>query len=660
MSNSGKLNLPKLNKVSLENFSLYTLQPTIEVIFDKQLFCLAGANGLGKSTFLTALNFGLTGIVPEPDRPFKSPEEYYEHCIYFSQNYFRGRIKPTEVEIAQVTIDFDVNQTNFIITRGMFEPKELRELVITNIDTGEVEIIRTSSFEKQKFYEEALSKAIGLKKFVEYVFLQNFLFTFDEKRNLIFWTPKVLDQLSFLAFSIDSNIADESVTIRRDMEKWESRAKNNKWQATQILNRINEFKRILSAQESTEESDFDEIAIKEEYDQLHENIDQQEIRVSHLETSLKDTSVQLSNANSKEIFLRNRYNEIFNNRIESSRDVGNHPLIKQALNDLKCPICGSVHVSSIDHIKNAIAAGLCPLCFDSVSKPNSDVELAKFEELKELDIQIGKIRNELEGILNEHNRISKDIEVESEKLKNYNKTLSKFEDKNKELLAQIKSNESVSVNNTVIDRLTQQYNEFNDKKIAEYKKRDEKKAELQILQKKIKQKYLEVQEEFIPLYKSLAQSFLGMELDIRMETETKERSLIFVFELQGTNRREFYQLSESQRFFIDIALRMALASFISKEPNNSTLFIDTPEGSLDIAYEKKAGEMISKFIEHKNHVIMTANINSSKLLIEIAKNCKNEKMHLHRMTTWTNLTDVQVLASDDFRLAYEAIEKEMV
>lgn len=55
-------------------------------------------------------------------------------------------------------------------------------------------------------------------------------------------------------------------------------------------------------------------------------------------------------------------------------------------------------------------------------------------------------------------------------------------------------------------------------------------------------------------------------------------------DLLGTARTDSSQLFEIQRFFPDIALRMALAIYLSKKNNEATLLIDTPEGSLDIAY----------------------------------------------------------------------------
>ena len=66
------------------HFTLYNLEHEISIDFPAGVFCLAGANGLGKSTFLASLNYALTGIVPDPQREFKSAKEYYDYSGEFS------------------------------------------------------------------------------------------------------------------------------------------------------------------------------------------------------------------------------------------------------------------------------------------------------------------------------------------------------------------------------------------------------------------------------------------------------------------------------------------------------------------------------------------------------------------------------------------------
>jgi hypothetical protein len=194
-----------------------------------------------------------------------------------------------------------------------------------------------------------------------------------------------------------------------------------------------------------------------------------------------------------------------------------------------------------------------------------------------------------------------------------------------------------------------------DKKEAELR-RSECRTELLAIQRKLQKQYLTFESTFVPAFTDLAHLFLGMDLHVRMDASDTSGMKLIV-EVRGTARRHADNLSESQRFFLDIALRMALTKFVSNLDSKGCLFIDTPEGSLDIAYEKRAGEMLAKFVAGGHGVVMTANLNTSKLLLALAKNCTRARMSLCRMTDWAELSDVQREEEDVFNEAFADIEK---
>jgi hypothetical protein len=126
--------------------------------------------------------------------------------------------------------------------------------------------------------------------------------------------------------------------------------------------------------------------------------------------------------------------------------------------------------------------------------------------------------------------------------------------------------------------------------------------------------------------------------------------------MEGTRRQSTTELSESQRFFLEIALKMALAQHMSNDGSPAGLLIDTPEGSLDIAYEARAGDMFADYAQAGFNLLMTANINSSQLLKRLADRCGSALMELVRMTEWTSLTEVQAAEEHLFDGAYADIE----
>lgn len=101
---------------------------------------------------------------------------------------------------------------------------------------------------------------------------------------------------------------------------------------------------------------------------------------------------------------------------------------------------------------------------------------------------------------------------------------------------------------------------------------------------------------------------------------------------------------------------MALIQQMTEPGESVTSYIDTPEGSLDIAYEARAGAMFGKFVLSGKNMIMTANINANQLLLRLAEVCGSEHMELVRMTDWSALSEVQASEEALFDEAYSRVE----
>src|SRR5262249_43786425 len=142
-----------------------------------------------------------------------------------------------------------------------------------------------------------------------------------------------------------------------------------------------------------------------------------------------------------------------------------------------------------------------------------------------------------------------------------------------------------------IDKLEAERQKFLRQSEEHYKKRDGLREKLRRLEKRLKSQYDEGSERFVPRFRELAEEFIGLPIDVNLEHRKGANDSGFGLSLIMNDqlRSEPAAVSESQRFFIDIALRMALSEFMAA--NGATLLIDTPEGSLDIAYEARAGAM---------------------------------------------------------------------
>lgn len=67
--------------------------------------------------------------------------------------------------------------------------------------------------------------------------------------------------------------------------------------------------------------------------------------------------------------------------------------------------------------------------------------------------------------------------------------------------------------------------------------------------------------------------------------------------------------------------------------------------------------MFADFAKESYKVVLTANINSSQLLKELATICKKKGMTIERMTEWTTLSEVQQKENHRIEEAYSELEK---
>jgi DNA repair exonuclease SbcCD ATPase subunit len=252
-------------------------------------------------------------------------------------------------------------------------------------------------------------------------------------------------------------------------------------------------------------------------------------------------------------------------------------------------------------------------------------------------------------------RLLEELDKCSHALRKAQVAVDEFVTDNAAIIEQIRARASTGVQ-AVIDDYTTRMNDFLATKREKYKERDDYRRKLGALRKNLQVRYSAAEGIFLPIFTALAGSFLGIDLDVRFVT-TPSTGVGLVLDMRGSSRRQYHQLSESQRFFIDIALRMALAQFMSSPEGPASLYIDTPEGSLDVAYETRAGQMFSQFARNGHGIVMTANINGSRLLTAMAEQCGPRRMHVQRMTTWTELSDVQQKEERLFQEVFAAIEK---
>ncbi|MFJ2475504.1 AAA family ATPase [Streptomyces sp. NPDC087659] len=645
--------LPVVHSLELSHFTLYQNRNRISVNFGDGVFCLAGANGLGKSTFLAVLNYAITGIVASPDQKFQSDKEYYRDSLKYAEAYFQGRINELYRNDAEVTVSFAVGSAEYKVTRGFFEPQSLRGLEVTNErGTNIWALDDENDMDGGAIHSEYVSSILrdtGLAGFEQLVFLQHFLVTFDERRHLLFWdSPEATLNALYLVFGVDPAKVADAADWARKAERLESQARNAQYQATSARDNRNDVLKRTGP---------DTLPNMELLDQ-HENLTEQQLKKQrYLEAKtaeVEDARLKVSVLSAESATLRRDYNKAFASRFDVPVTPAQHQLIVELLDSCKCSLCGRTGDEVTHAVKQALEANTCPLCRLQVPS-HIDSEEDNFDQLAQLDEKLVEVKQGLAAAQAAFDRLTSEMTAARAELVEATDLLRAFEQENAEEL----KNQRLPSDTDAIAKILQQYD---DERREATRRRDdfrtrkeEYRRKLAPIQKELAHKYHAAELEFVPLFQRLAYQFLGLDLEVQMYERVRGPELVLT--INGTRRRNTTQLSESQQYFVDIALRMALVQYLVGEAGVGAMFIDTPEGSLDIAYEKRAGQMFGQFVTHGNRLIMTANINSSQLVLRLAGECGANRMHVERMTSWTTLSEVQAESEALFDEAYERIER---
>jgi DNA repair exonuclease SbcCD ATPase subunit len=637
----------------MRRFSLFERTTAPDLSFPNGVFCLAGANGLGKSTVIAALTYAMTGGVPEPGREFRSAEDFQKAARAYSQTFFRGRITEEDAEAAEVELHMRVGPQIYRLVRGMFEPEELRSLQVSSAAGGEIsdESAEPDGSTRQASYTQLILADSGLESFAQLAFLAHFVTLFDERRDLLFWNERALSNALYLTFSLDPAMAKTADTLQDEIRRQDSLTRNYNWQASDVRRQLETL--LKAGKDMDEQAEEQDAAAAREQRALSEEHKQAVLTAERAAGALADSQLALTRQSSELRALRQRYDELWARRLHGHGHPRSHPVVTSTIGQERCSLCGTEGPAVASHVEHELQEARCPLCASRLSgaeQENGAGEL--MGELEEADRELLAAQSSIVAAEREIERMAAHAEKTRETAAELASRVRSFEQENE--LALLRHDRSPEGLRAVAAVYEQQIEERMGRKEQAKRKRDEAKARLRPLQQQLSERYGEAEESFLPRFAALASDFLGLQVDI--EPVRRPDRMLLRLSVAGTHRREEVTLSESQRFFVDIALRMALIGQISQgDEVLPSLLIDTPEGSLDIAYEAKAGAMFSTFVKDGFGLIMTANINTSKLLLRMAGCCGPQLMTLERMTEWTTLSEVQAEEEGLFVEAYEEI-----
>lgn len=642
------MKLPKINRIIIENFSLYKLQRRIEIEIPNGVICLAGANGLGKSTFISIVSYAMSGVVVQPDIIFKSLNSipaFAQKTVGFASRYFDGRVEQRDRDQSKVTVEFRLGDYIYHLTRNFFDSSELMEFSRVGLNQQETVNMDKSLLSQ---YHEFFIQDAELNSFDQYLFLQTYVMTFDESKKLLFWDEDVMNRVMYLFFSINPEDAEKADRLRKDINRYGSNVRNIQWDISQMEKRLSKLRNNGTITEE-EKNEIEQACNKEE--QINQSIEEEKKREQDLNAELKqvkllyDENVVALNA------LKEQFDTAFGLHYSSSVRVESDRRIQDSLKKIIVALSNDENADISD-----LMTEMRSEIVKAIKRTKALNEKANIDQLKSLDQQMMDLKSKGKETKEKYERLSKEIIACQSKIVELANDLAQYRKQYEVLLNKRDSIKQSEQALSEIKALELNIAHRKKEKNEAETKRNACQEELRPLEDSVKQTFTTVAEVFIPTFRDYAKSFIGLDIDIELKDVNNMANL--VINVNGSDRRSRFQLSESQQYFLDIALRFSLIEYTKSE--NAFMLIDTPEGSLDIAYESRAGKMFADFVAKGYSVIMTANINTSQLLLKLAEMCGKNRMRVERMTDWTILTQVQQEEEDVIEEAYCQIENKLL
>lgn len=619
--------LPELLSINIKNYTLYPNGLDYSFNFIKGFNLVLGGNGMGKTTFVSLIKYALIGNYKkqyEYTRTYK--ENKIEKRERNSDDFFKNRID-TSIETDSdptVTIDFKINETLFTITRGLKEVR-IESLFIDGVEI-EGDVISESKYEVFKnkgsdlssylpFIFESEFEKLSNISFDDLIFFVNYILFFGEDHKTILWDEDVQKELFNTFFnSPELNIARQEA--EREAKYFDSRARHK-----------SEDKRaIRKVLDNVEKKDNNVVSSVADIIKLREKIEKLNIDATKTHNQRKENDTKISIFESDKNILSQEIDEI-----ESKKNVlisslsfieykNQHRLYNSFLKNIQtnhiCPLCNNkseeLYTKTVQHQDK------CWVCDNEIIN-SSEINNDNRETLKKLNVEYNLSSVKLKNIQNdikdlEKNNIELDkkfreIDIDKRQTQIQLREL-EFENSQQQTPSELQPFYDE------IEKLTREQEEFSAKS-------EERRNEANRISQLIEDTVIKNVQNFSNQFSVYAKKFLGVECKLTYERLDNDELKKFYPIISDTLRRSEFELSESQRFFIDHSFRMSILSHFYTTP--TFYIIETPDSSLDISYEKNAADVFNSFLDKPYSLILTSNLNNSSFVNFILQNEDKEK-----------------------------------
>lgn len=645
-----ELYLPNLKKIKVSRYTLYRQEPTFEYTFHNGTNAIVGANGIGKTTFVNMIVYCLVGHKKGKTKISRDVKK----IEYIDENFFSARINNTIDEIenmaAQVTLEYYLGETKILITRSLI--KNTIESLVVN----EEEIDQPTDF----IYQDLVEKYSKISQFRDFELLvREFLF-FDERRNNVAWEVDSQDNILRILlleeqYHLKINELEEKITRadtkgrHKSEDKRVAEASYNEL----VMSReeiVQQAQEEFNGKEESSDTDMQESRQKLvlRRNNIHNEIADTQENLSEIQEIIQEITADISLLEGNITNLSVTYDKIISEikRLETRlyKSIYDklpdyyYTIEKNLLTEGKCLICNAKSREIQKKASKIKQSGKCLICgSELVENIAIDDNLVKklnllHEEKQQKWNELNNQKNQLAKLDEKFQEHNNEIKSLKEKVENLTRTKIVIES---ELSKNSSGPEREDMYTEILKKKEKVIEDLEVAIREAYHERDEYKKELSEYTQKFKKVINDLNQKLSRYFNKYASAFMGMDCKLSVMSKTLKKIPHFYYapEIDGQIRKDIWSVSESQRFFIDQAFRMAIIDYLQNDIEQfSTFFItETPEGSLDMAYELQVAKMFKIFSESNNKIIFTSNLNSSNFLKELYKGIPLEEREMRTL-----------------------------
>lgn len=623
---SRQIYLPELVSINIKNYTLYPNGLDYTYDFVKGINLILGGNGMGKTTFVNIIKFGLIGLY----RKAKDLTRTYQgraivKRLLYPSDYFSARKDDSVKAVgeATVTLHFLIKDAHFRVVRSLDTGTLLYVTINGTPLVGEPltedRYERLENINLQKPYllyaYETQIRAYSNLTFDDLIFFVNEILFFGENHNTVLWNEGIDGRTDvqyelFTKYFSEPELNERRQEMSRQARYYDSLSRHKSEDMRVINNLLKKLKQSDGDGTSPQSATIDIIALKGEIEKLTEelsaiksaqkNLDED---IANLQGEINRDSLQASKLDDEKKQLEKEMNASLWETLHPMYDV----FVKNIQLNHVCPICNQETDVLVDRVNEATSK--CFVCGSEIHLTSDEILTAKYKEV------IATHKSLYQGIANKQRK----IRAIEDSQHNLDRDFREKDLRRRSLQQQLREQEFKRAESAEPDKLQaldDEYNKYAKEKEKLQKKSDEYKVQELQLTSRIAEEILSNVSRFSSIFSSYAQQFLGVSCSLEYNSYD-DRPKRFYPVIDGKVRKQEESLSESQRFFIDHSFRMSILTFFYQSP--SFYIVETPDSSLDLSYEQNAAGVFLQFLKKPNIVIVTSNLNNSSFISHLTK-----------------------------------------